>query len=151
MAPRLPYFIIESKRPHYTVIDMKGNPDFAQLKKDEAARTLPAVPMGKVVKNRAEIHASTEMLIETYYDKPGGVENFRFREDVIVAQADERGRIFIDKDQPDLARRILREVRVLDPTVLLDRSGEVLEEERSDEERSIEKPRNVGGRPRRPS
>lgn len=146
MPPRLPYFIIESGRPGYTVIDMTKNALFADLKKQEASRTLPKPPNANIV-SRAEIHATRDMLIEDYYDVEGGVARQRFRDEVIIAQADDRGRIFIDKDKPELARRVLREVRVLDHTVVLDPQGMMLPEELPEEERNVV--RNVGGRPRK--
>lgn len=146
MPPRLPYFIIESNRPGYTVIDMGKNAQFAELKKQEAARSLPKPPNATIM-SRAEIHATRDMLIEDYYDQEGGAARQRFREEVVVAQADERGRIFVDKTQVALARRILREIRVLDPTVKLDPMGEMLPEETGEEDYA--RPRNLGGRPRK--
>lgn len=153
MPPRLPYYVIEtgdtpeSARPFYTVINMAGNADFAALKKAEQTKTLPPLaPNVRVHRNSAEIHSTADMLIETYTDEPGGPERFKFRDECIVAQADERGRIFIDKEKTDLARRILREVRVLNPKAKLDPSGLMLPEEQPEE---LMKPRNLGGRPRR--
>lgn len=153
-TPRIPFFIIEtgtdkdSWRPFYTVIDQTRNAEFAELKKQEASRSLPAPQNGgggRITRNRAEIHAGPDMLIESYTDEPGGPERKKFRDEVIVAQADERGRIYIPKETPELARKILREVRVLNPRACLDPGGAMLPEEMPEEDR----PRNLGGRPRK--
>lgn len=144
MPPRLPYYIIESGRPGYVVIDMNKNVQFAELKKLEATRSLPKPVTANIVP-RAELHATRDMLIEDYYDLEGGVSKQRFKEELIVAQADDRGRIFIDKDKIEIARKILREIRVLDHTIKLDPMGMMLPEESEE----IEKPRNLGGRPRK--
>lgn len=143
MPPKLPFFIIESGLPFYVVIDQKKDPGFAELKKQEAARTLPK-SVNAAYGSRAENYATRDMLIEDYYDEEGGVSKTRFKDSIIVAQADERGRIFIDKDNVALARKTLREIRVTHPDVDLDDLGYMLSEETEEP-----KPVNKGGRPRK--
>lgn len=140
--PKLPFFIINGKRPGYTVINMGANEDFARLLKTPK-KDLPEIPRNAM--QNAYLHHKRDMLVDDFYDELGK-EQQKFREEVVVAKADEEGRILVPADNPNLARRILREIRVIDPSVELDTLGAMLPEEIPEDQ---QKPVNKGGRPRR--
>lgn len=135
---KLPYYIIESKRPFFVCIDPSLNSDYKDLLNEEVANKLPKPnPMKR---GRAFMYQTTEMLEVEVYDEDTATSTRKFRDEVILAQADERGRIMIEKDKPDLARKILRALRILDGTINLDPSGWMLPEDDPAK-------RNLGGRP----
>jgi hypothetical protein len=135
------YFIIESNRPYYAVIDMFKDAGYGALLEQEKAGTLPKPP-NPTIMAKSYLHHTKEML-EEEYETEDGDKRWRFKDTVIVAEADERGRIFIEKSKPELARRILKTLRKIDRNVKLDPAGAMLPEE--DEDR----PLNKGGRPRK--
>ena len=141
---KLPYFVILSGRPGYLKIDPKKSPAYAELLKQEANHTLPKTVRPDVIA-RAALHATPEMFINTTIDEETYVEVRTFKDELVVCEADEHGRILIERDKPELARQILRELRVLDPNTELDPIGLMLPEEVPENER---KPINKGGRGR---
>lgn len=142
--PKLPYYIIESGRPDYVVIDMSKDADYAQLLDMEKKRQLKSEH--PTVVPRACLKQTPDMLVEEYVDEETGVTQKRFKEVVILAQADGRGRIFLEKGKEELVKRILRNLRLLDKNVKLDEEGLMLPEELPEDERNRV---NKGGRPRK--
>lgn len=87
------------------------------------------------------------MLIEEYTDEATGATLKRFKDGVVVAEGDSRGRIWIEKGKEDLVRRLLRDFRASDRSVKLDEEGLLLPEEMTEDQ----KKKNLGGRPRKAS
>lgn len=144
MAPlvKLPYYIILSERPYYVCIDPAGNGEYKDLVAKEIKHELKKpneMKMGK-----AFMYQTAEMLHVEVFDDETGASRKKFREDVVVAQADEQGRIYIDKDKPELARSILRSLKTLDASIHLDATGWLLPEDDPAK-------KNLGGRPANPN
>ena len=145
MAGKIPFFLINGGRPGFVVLEPTNNPDYKKLKEQEANRTLKS-PYPNVVP-RAAVYATKDMLYTEEYDEINGVTVDKFRDEVVLAVADAQGRFWVEADKPELARRILRDLRKLDPSVKLDEGGQVLPEESPDF--GMEK--NRGGRPKKAS
>lgn len=144
--PKLPYYIIESGRPDYVYLDMSQDPGYKELLTLEKERKL--VSPHPTVVPRACLKQTPEMLVEEYVDEETNTVKKRFKEAVVVAEADGRGRIFIEKGKEDLVRRLLKNLRKLDKNVKLDEEGLILPEEMPESERGKV---NKGGRPKKNS
>lgn len=137
------YIIIETGRPFYTVIDMYKDPDMQKLKDAEQAGTLPE-QKNPTVKNAAGLHQKESMLMEDYFDDDTGERRSRFKDVVVLAEADSRGRCFIDKQNVDLAKRILKVLLRIDKTVAVDPASALSMEQIMGPPKVI----NKGGRPK---
>jgi hypothetical protein len=124
---------------------MSQNEEFKRIL-STPKRDLPEVP--RTAMQNPYLHHKFDMLMENYYDELNR-EQAKFLDEVVVAQADDSqdGRILVPADNPQLARRILREIRVLDPSIELDPIGAMLPEELPEDLKG--KPVNKGGRPRK--
>lgn len=122
------YIIIETGRPFYAVVDMYKDPEMAKLKEHELAGTLPE-PKNPTVQAKAYLHQKPGMLVEDYIDEESGDRRARFKDSVLIAESDSRGRLFLEKDQKDLARRILKTLRRIDKNVTVDPASALTEEE----------------------
>lgn len=142
-APRQQYYIIETGRKFYRVVDMVKNEEYASLVKQEKEKKLKSEHRNIIP--RACLFQTSEMVIEDYFDNETQTTKTRFRPEILVAEADSRGRLYLEKGQEELVRRILRVLRQIDGTVQLDESGLMLEEEQSEEAKT----KNVGGRPKK--
>lgn len=142
--PKLPYYIIESGRPDYIMINMANNPEYAALLEKEKKRELK--PKHPTVVPRAVLEQTPDMLVEEFVNEETQTIQKRFKEEIVVVQADGRGRIFIEKGKEDLVRKLLRDLRLLDKSVKLDEEGLQLQDEMTEEERSRI---NRGGRPKK--
>ena len=138
------YIIIETRRPFYAVIDMFKDPEMQKLKDHEQAGTLPE-QKNPTVQPKAGLYQKPSMLIEYYVDEEDGEKKHRFKDCVVLAEADERGRLFIDKSERDLARRILKTLKRIDKDVSVDIASAVSEEELLGPPPTV----NKGGRPRK--
>lgn len=132
------YIIIETGRPFYTVIDMYKDPEMARLKEAEIAGTLPE-QKNPTVMPKAGLYQKPGMLVEEYIDDEDGEKKKRFKDAVVIAEADSRGRLFLAKTERELARRILKVLKRIDKTVSVDSASALSEEE-------IMGPTNKGGR-----
>ena len=141
---KIPYFVILSGRPGYVKVDFKRSEPYAELLQAEKEHKLPKTVRPDVIA-RAALYATPEMFVNVETDPETYQETRTFKEELIVCEADENGRILIERDKPELARQILRELRVLDPQTFLDLMGLMLPEEIPEDER---KPVNKGGRGR---
>lgn len=138
------YIIIETGRPFYAFIDMYKDEGMKKLKEHEIAGTLPE-PKNPTVQPKAYLHQKVSMLVEEVTNEYGDTVK-RFKDSVILAEADERGRIFLPKEEKELARRILKVLKRIDKGVGVDSASILTEEE-------IMGPveQNKGGRPRKPT
>ncbi len=139
--PKIPFFIIVGNRPNYVVLDFARNEEFAKILAT-AKDKLPEVH--RLVLQSAYLHQKTDMVSEYEIDESTGRQRRVYKKELVVAKAEPDGRILIPSDNMQLARRILREIRVLDPSIELDPIGCML-----DEERPTAEAKNKGGRPKK--
>lgn len=138
------YIIIETGRPFYTVIDMYKDPEMAKLKEAELAGTLPE-QKNPTVQSKAGLFQKPGMLMEDYFDDETGDRRARFKDSVVLAEGDERGRIFIPKTEKELAKRIIKVLLRIDKTVTTDPASVYSMEEIMGTTQVV----NKGGRPKR--
>lgn len=89
---------------------------------------------------RAIFKQSPDMFFEEYIDETTGTARKKVKEELIVVEADSRGRLYLEKGQEDLVKRILNTLRRVDESIKLDETGLQLPET---------KEVNKGGRPRK--
>lgn len=121
------YIIIETNRPFYTVIDMYKDPDMAKLKEHEKNGTLPE-QKNPTVQPKAGLYQKPAMLMEDFIDEEGD-RRAKFKDSVVLALADERGRIFLEKTEKELARRIIKVLLRIDRNITIDPSSAMTMEE----------------------
>ena len=139
------YIIIETRRPFYVAIDMFKDPEMAKLKEHEKTNTLPE-QKNPTVQSKAGLFQKPNMLIESYIDDSDGERKNRFKDAVVLAEADERGRLFLKKEDKELAKRIFKVLKRIDKDVCFDPASAYTEEEVMGPPKQ-----NKGGRPRRTS
>ncbi len=137
------YYVIVSNETDFVAVEMGRNEGYAELLEKEKNRELKSEH--PTVVPRACLKQTPDMLLEDYTDEETGVKLKKFREEVVVARGNDDGRIWVDGDKPELARRLLRTLRKYDKTVHLDPEYKMLEEEMTE----AEKKRAAGGRPSR--
>lgn len=115
---------------------MAKDPGYAELLKLQKERKLKS--NHPTVIPRACLHQTPDMLLEDYLEESTGIIKKKFKDD-LSEWADEEGRFWVEKGREDFVRRVLREYRVIDPSVYLDPGGLQLPED-------MPAP-NKGGRP----
>lgn len=120
--------IIKTRRPFYAVIDMYKDPEMAKLKDAESAGILPE-QKNPTVQSKAGLFQKPGMLIEYYMDDEDGERKNRFKDSVILAEADQEGRIYLPKEERDLAKRIIKALWRIDKEVDVDSSSALSLEE----------------------
>lgn len=86
-----------------------------------------------------------DMLVEEYTDEESGQTLKRFKDEVVVIQADPKGRYWVEKGREDVVKRIMTTLRRLKREPVLDEEGLQLEDELTD----TQKKKSAGGRPPR--
>ena len=129
----------------FTRVNLTNDPQYAELVRKEKNRELKS-PHPTVVP-RACLNQTPDMLVEDYFDEKANQNKRRFKAEMVEAFTDDTGRIWIDKDKPDLAREILRGQRELKRKAWLDDMGCLLPEELPPQYRN--QTPNRGGRPRK--
>ena len=137
--PRQEFFVIETNRPLMKIVDFTKEPIYADLVDKEKTHKLPKTDSR--IYPKAAHHLTFEMAVEQDMTGQKQLKESLF----VVEPADERGRLYIPKDNPSLARKILETLRKIDKNVKLDPSGHILPEELPEEEQK----RLKGGRPKK--
>lgn len=109
------------------MLDLSRDPKYKEIKEAEKNGTLPE-GKGNTTARAAYHHKMAHMYEIVEYDD--GTTETRIKPDlIVVGPSDDRGRIFLDLDQVDLARKILRTLKAIDKNVGVDPSSALSEEE----------------------
>lgn len=139
MPKKFDYYILETDSPEFTVLDMGKNPEYAALIQKEKNKELK-VANPRVVP-RAVLFQTHEMLYNEEVDEESGKAYNVFRPEVLACEpADSRGRLYLEKGQEMLVRRLIRELKGLGRDPYLDESGLQLPENK--EEKKSGRPTN---------
>jgi hypothetical protein len=134
--------VIETFCPGFTVVNLASDENYAKLLEAEKNGTLPEPKAGNVARRAAYQHKKNMMYEIVEYDD--GTTEERVKESIQPCPpADERGRLFLDLNQKDLAKKILVSLKAINKNVTTDPISALSEEE-------IMGPppeKRVGGRP----
>lgn len=140
------FIIIKTNRPYFCAIDMFKDPEMARLKEHELSGTLPE-QKNPTVQPRAGLYQKPSMLMEDYLDETDDTPKKRFKDQVVLVEADSEGRIFLAKEEKDLAKRIYKTLKRIDEDISIDSASALSEIEIM----GTTEPKKSPGRPRKDS
>lgn len=142
------FYIIECENaeynaPYSAVLNLGGDPGYAELLQMQKDGKLKSE--NSTVVPRACLKQTPDMLMEEYPDEDTGITLKRFKPEVVVIEADSRGRYWVEKGREELVKKIMHNLRILHRKPRLDEEGLQLEDEMTDEQ----KKKSLGGRPKK--